>query len=46
MISGATQVGAVVDLSGVERQALARYTNDAGDHVSIEIRPASTLALG
>jgi len=46
VISGATQVGAVVDLSGVERQALARYTNDAGDHVSIEIRPASTLALG
>jgi hypothetical protein len=45
VVSGRTKVGAVVDLSRVERQALARYTNDAGDHVSIEVRPSAALAL-
>jgi murein DD-endopeptidase MepM/ murein hydrolase activator NlpD len=40
-----TKVGRVVDLSGVEKQALARYTQDAGNHVSIELRPAATLTL-
>jgi murein DD-endopeptidase MepM/ murein hydrolase activator NlpD len=40
-----TKVGRVVDLSGVERQALAKYTHDAGNHVSIELRPAATLTL-
>jgi hypothetical protein len=41
--ASSTKVGRVVDLSGVERQALARYTQDAGNHVSIELRPAATL---
>jgi hypothetical protein len=45
VVSGRTKVGAVVDLSRIERQALARYTNDAGDHVSIEVRPSAALAL-
>jgi hypothetical protein len=45
VVSGATRLGAVVDLSRVERQALARYTNDAGNHVSIELRPAASLIL-
>jgi hypothetical protein len=45
VVSGATKVGVVVDLARVERQALARYTNDSGDHVSIELRPASALVL-
>jgi hypothetical protein len=45
VVSGRTKVGQVVDLSRVERQALARYTNDAGDHVSIEVRPSAALAL-
>jgi hypothetical protein len=40
-----TKVGRVVDLSGVEIQALSKYTQDAGNHVSIELRPAVTLAL-
>ena len=35
----------VVDLSRVEHQALARYTNDAGNHVSVELRPAAALVL-
>jgi hypothetical protein len=45
VVSGATQLGVVVDLSAVEKQALARYTNDAGNHVSIELRPAASLVL-
>ena len=32
-------------LAKVEKQALARYTNDAGNHVSIELRPAASLVL-
>ena len=40
-----TKVGRVVDLAGVEKQALAKYTQDAGNHVSIELRPAATLTL-
>jgi hypothetical protein len=38
-----TKVGRVIDLSGVEKQALAQYTQDAGNHVSVELRPAATL---
>ncbi len=45
VVSGRTKVGSVVDLSRVEHQALARYTNDAGDHVSVEVRPSAALAL-
>ena len=40
-----SKVGTVVDFSRVERQALARYTQDAGNHVSVEIHPAATLAV-
>lgn len=45
VVSGATRIGVVADLSSVEQQALAHYTNDAGNHVSIELRPATTLVL-
>ena len=45
VVSGATRLGAVVDLAKVERQALARYTNDEGNHVSVELRPAASLVL-
>ena len=45
VVSGATKLGIVVDLSNVERQALARFTNDAGNHVSVEVRPAASLVL-
>jgi hypothetical protein len=38
-----TKLGRVIDLSGVERQALAQYTQDDGNHVSVELRPAATL---
>jgi murein DD-endopeptidase MepM/ murein hydrolase activator NlpD len=40
-----TKVGRIVDFSGVEQQALAHYTQDAGNHVSIELHPAATLTL-
>jgi hypothetical protein len=43
--ASSTKIGRIVDLSGVEKQALAKYTQDAGNHVSIELRPAATLAL-
>jgi hypothetical protein len=43
--ASSTKVGRVIDLSGVEKQALAHYTQDAGNHVSIAIRPAATLTL-
>jgi hypothetical protein len=45
VVSGARKLGTVVDLSRVERQALARYTNDSGNHVSVELRPAASLVL-
>jgi hypothetical protein len=45
VISGRSRLGVVADLSRVERQALARYTNDSGNHVSVELRPAASLVL-
>ena len=46
VVSGATKLGRVADLAVVERQALARYTNDAGNHVTVELRAAPVLATG
>jgi hypothetical protein len=43
VVSGATKLGRVADLAAIERQALARYTNDAGNHVTLEVRPAPVL---
>ena len=45
VVAGRTKLGVVLDLARVERQALARYTQDAGNHVSIQVHPAATLAL-
>jgi hypothetical protein len=36
-----SKVGVIVDLTAVERQALARYTQDAGNNVSLSVRPAA-----
>lgn len=41
--ASSTKVGRVLDVSGVEKQALAKYTQDAGNHVAIELRAAATL---
>jgi hypothetical protein len=43
--AASSKIGTVLDFSRVERQALARYTNDAGNHVSVEAHPAATLAV-
>jgi len=40
-----SKIGTIIDFSGVENQALARYTQDAGNHVSTELHPAASLAL-
>jgi hypothetical protein len=40
-----TRVGRVVDVSGAERQALKRYTQDAGNHVALSLHPAATLSI-
>ncbi|MGH3072266.1 MAG: hypothetical protein ACRDNB_08360 [Gaiellaceae bacterium] len=36
-----SKIGVIVDLTSVERQALARYTQDAGNNVSLSVRPAA-----
>ncbi len=43
--AASTHIGTVIDLSHAERQALARFTNDAGNHVALEVHPSATLAL-
>jgi murein DD-endopeptidase MepM/ murein hydrolase activator NlpD len=43
--SGGTRLGQVLDFSRAERQALARYTNDAGNHVVVEVHTAATVGL-
>jgi hypothetical protein len=40
VVSGATKIGNVADLASVEQQALAKYTNDGGNHVTIAVRAA------
>ncbi len=40
-----SRLGTLLDLSRVEKQALARYTNDAGNHVSVEVHPSVSLSL-
>jgi hypothetical protein len=46
VVSSVTKLGRVVNLASIERQALARYTNDAGNHVTVEVRPAPVLSTG
>ncbi len=44
--AGGTRLGSLVDFSHAERQALARYTNDAGNHVVVEVHPSASLSVG
>lgn len=39
-----TKVGRIIDLSAVEANGLARYTQDKGQHVHIDVHPAASLA--
>jgi hypothetical protein len=40
--SSTSKIGTVIDFSGVEQQALARYTQDAGNHVAIQAYSAAS----
>jgi hypothetical protein len=42
--SGRTKIGRVIDFSHVERAGLARYTQDSGQHVHLEVHPAASIA--
>ncbi len=42
--AASSKVGVVLDLSVVQTLALARYTQDSGTNVSLEVRPAATLS--
>jgi hypothetical protein len=43
--AGLTKIGSLIDLSTVEKQALASVTHDAGNHVTIEVDPAPSLPV-
>jgi hypothetical protein len=43
LTAASSKLGSVVDFSHAERQALARYTNDTGNHVVVEVHPSATL---
>jgi len=43
LTAGASKIGTVLDFSHAEHQALARFTNDSGNHVLIEVHPSATL---
>lgn len=43
--SSRTKIGSLIDLSPVETPALARYTQDEGQHVHLEVRPTANLSL-
>ncbi len=45
LIAATSKIGNVADLSNVEQQALARYTQDAGNHVTIDVHQAATLSI-
>ena len=40
-----SKLGQVLDLSRAEHQSLAQFTNDAGNHVLVEVHPAATLTV-
>jgi hypothetical protein len=43
--ASSSKLGRVLDFSKVEQQALARHTNDAGNHVLVEVHAAATLQV-
>jgi murein DD-endopeptidase MepM/ murein hydrolase activator NlpD len=45
LTAGTSKVGTVIDLSGVEKLALARYTQDAGNGPELEVHSAATVPL-
>jgi hypothetical protein len=45
VVAATSKIGTILDLSRVERQSLARYTQDAGNHVAVSVHAAATLAI-
>jgi murein DD-endopeptidase MepM/ murein hydrolase activator NlpD len=45
LAASTSRIGRVVDLSGVEHLALARYTRDAGNYVELVLHPAGSVPL-
>ena len=45
VVASETKLGRVLDLSEVEQASLARFTQDRGQHVHLEVQPAADLAL-
>ena len=45
VLTGRSKIGSVIDLSGVEKQTLAKVTHDAGNHVTIEVDPAPSIPI-
>ena len=43
LAAGTSKLGTVVDFSKAEQQALAHFTQDAGNHVEIEAHSAAAL---
>jgi hypothetical protein len=43
--AGTSKLGAILDFSRAERQALAKYTQDSGNHAEITVRAGDTGAL-
>jgi hypothetical protein len=43
LTASSSKLGQVIDLSRVEKQTLARYTNDEGNHVLLEVHPAAMI---
>jgi hypothetical protein len=45
LAASSSRIGRVVDLSGAEHLALARYTRDAGNYVELVLHPAGSVPL-
>jgi hypothetical protein len=43
--AGSSKLGTVVNITKVERQALARYSGDNGSNVAIQVYPSATLGV-
>jgi len=44
VVATRTKLGRIIDLSKVERAGLARYTQDTGQHVHLEVHTAASLS--
>jgi murein DD-endopeptidase MepM/ murein hydrolase activator NlpD len=45
VVASTSRLGTLLDFSAVEKQSLARFTQDAGNHVSVELHAAATLSI-